>query len=67
MADLEAQKDELEALQSIYTSEEFKVNAKGEEVGGQFFAHIDLPAKFTVVAKKTTCHRKGNISRHILQ
>ncbi|KAF4524649.1 hypothetical protein B566_EDAN013757 [Ephemera danica] len=52
MSDLEAQKDELEALQSIYTNEEFKVNANDEESGGQFFAHIDLPSNFNVIAKR---------------
>lgn len=49
--DLALQKDELEALQSIYNQDEFKVNEDTEQVGGQFFAHLDLPRGFKVVYK----------------
>jgi hypothetical protein len=46
-SNLEQQADELEALQSIYTEEEFSPY-DNERPGGHFLAHIDLPPNFQV-------------------
>ncbi len=47
-SDSEAQEDEVLALESIYDSQIFVASSDGERTGGQFVAHLDLPAAFSV-------------------
>lgn len=49
-SDLEEQEDELLALQSIFSSEEFGRN--GSNRGGEIRVCVELPAGFTVAMKE---------------
>jgi len=61
MSDLEQQKDELEALKSIYIEEEFTPydNAKP---GGHFYANVELPPNFQVIYQLLRNNYKSNPS-----
>jgi hypothetical protein len=49
MSDLEQQRDELEALRSIYIEEEFTSYENHDKPGGHFYANIELPPNFQVI------------------
>jgi hypothetical protein len=49
MSNKESQKDELCVLESIYNAEEIQTYEENGLLGGQFYAHIDVPADFKIV------------------
>jgi hypothetical protein len=49
MSNKESQKDELCVLESIYNEEEIQTYEENGRLGGQFYAHVDLPEGFKIV------------------
>ncbi|KAG8226845.1 hypothetical protein J437_LFUL004086 [Ladona fulva] len=52
MNNLECQKDELSALQSIYTEDEFSIFEEEGYVGGKFSSVLELPSPFVIAHKE---------------
>ena len=51
MSNKESQKDELCVLESIYNENEIQTYEENDHFGGQFYAHVDLPAGFRIIFK----------------
>lgn len=49
MSNKESQKDELCVLESIYNEDEIQTYEENGLFGGQFYAHVDLPAGFKII------------------
>lgn len=65
MSDKESQTDEVEALQSIFSEEEFSSTNENGVFNLQFYAFINLPKDFKVVFRNLNIPGKLNFDQYV--